>query len=96
MLLVVRIKNGFICQKTGGLSYSFVNAELGFGAGNLTEKFEAFFFCWRLNTNAAISADIYAVISFSTIQFFKLCYVLVPLSETLQTVYAVSFIFLMS
>jgi hypothetical protein len=56
-----------MCQKTGGLSYSFVNAELGFSTGNLTEKFEAFFFGWRLNTDAAISANIYAVISFSTV-----------------------------
>ena len=56
-----------MCQKTGGLTDSFVDAELGFGAGNLSEKFEAFFFSWRLDTDATISADVYAVISFSTV-----------------------------
>jgi hypothetical protein len=56
-----------MCQKTGGLSYSFVDAELGFGAGDFPEKFETFFFSWCLDTNTAISADVYAVIFFSTV-----------------------------
>ena len=53
-----------VCQKTGGLSYCFVNSELRFGAGNFAEKFQAFFFSWRLNADAAISADVNSVVSF--------------------------------
>lgn len=64
----------WLCLKSGFLADCFVDAELLFCARNFPEEFKNFFFCWRLNADAAICADVYAVVTFSVFFLNKFLY----------------------